>query len=115
MIIKIKVRVSTFGKNIPVCRLDTDSLTVTIFNTDTLSEEHYTFHSDSIRYHVHYVVAKYKERFQRYVDNGTIHKYLSNLETRVIEIENRWLSVGRKVTKNVSLLFSVVTNGKLMG
>lgn len=99
MIIKSKERVSTLGKNIPVCKFDTDSLTVTIFNADTQTEEHHTFHSDYIRYHVHYVVSKHKERFQRYVDNGTIYKYLSDLESRAIETENRQVEHWKKSDK----------------
>lgn len=99
MIIKSKERVSTLGKNISVCKFDTDSLTVTIFNADTQTEERYTFHSDYIRYHVHYVSAKYKERLQRYVDNGTIYKYLSDLEARAIETENRQVERWKKSDK----------------
>lgn len=108
MIIKRKERVSTLGKNIPVCKLDTDSLTITIFNADTHVEKHYTFHSDYIKYHVHYVVAKYMERFQRYVDNGTIYKYLSDPEARAIETENRQVERWKKSDKEYQ---TAVTNG----
>lgn len=31
-------------KDVPICKLDTNSLTVTIFNVDTQTEEYRTFH-----------------------------------------------------------------------
>lgn len=96
---KNKVLDENRKKSVPVCKFDTDSLTVTIFKADTQTEEHYTFYSDYIRYHVHYVAAKYKERFQRHVDNGTIYKYLSDLEAKVIETENRQVERWKKYDK----------------
>lgn len=84
------------GKDVPICALNTNTLTVTTFNADTQTEERHTFHSDYIRYHVHYVTAKYKERLQRYVDNFTIYAYLSDLETRAIETENRQIERWKK-------------------
>lgn len=86
-------------KDVPICKLDTNSLTVTIFNADTQTEEYHTFHSDYIKYHVHYVAAKYKERLQKYVDNGTIFEYLSNLEMKAIETENRQVERWKKSDK----------------
>ena len=79
--------------------LNTETLTVIAFNADTQAEEHHTFHSDYIRCQVHFVVAKYKERLQRYVDNGTIYKYISEPETRAIETENRQVERWKKSDK----------------
>ncbi len=31
-------------KDVPICKLDTNSLTVTIFNADTQTEEYHAFH-----------------------------------------------------------------------
>lgn len=99
----IKSKNKAFNKSrkndVPICKLDTENLTVTIFNADTQIEEHHTFHSDYIKYHVHYVAAKYKERLQRYVDNGTILEYLSDLEVKAIEIENRQVDRWKKSDK----------------
>ena len=96
---KNKVLDENRKKSVPVCKFDTDSMTVTIFNANTQIEKHSTFHSDYIRYHVHYVAAKYKESLQRYVDNGTIYKYLSDLEAGAIETENRQVERWKKYDK----------------
>lgn len=105
---KNKVFDENSKKSVPVCKFDTDSLTVTIFKADTQTEEHYTFYSDYIRYHVHYVAAKYKERFQRHVDNGTIYKYLPTLKREPLKQRTDRSSVGRNMTRNISLLLNVV-------
>ena len=37
-------------KYVPLWRLDTNTITVTYFNADTLTEESKTYHTDFIRY-----------------------------------------------------------------
>lgn len=72
----------------PEWELDTDSCTVTHRTADgKVSED--TFHTDYIRYHISYTVAKYPERFKRLVNKGEIYKYLDDLETRALEAESR--------------------------
>ena len=41
-------------KYVPLWRLDTNTMTVTHFNTDTQTEESKTYHTDFIRYHLHF-------------------------------------------------------------
>ncbi len=45
-------------KNVPIWRLDTNTMIVTHFNADTLIEEHKTYNTDYIRYHLHYSDCK---------------------------------------------------------
>ena len=72
-------------KNVPIWRLDTNTVTVTHFNADTLTEEHKTYHTDYIRYHLHYSDSKYPDRLRRLVDEGKIIEYLDDLELKVSE------------------------------
>lgn len=72
-------------KNVPLWRLDTNTMTVTHFNADTLTEEHKTYHTDYIRYHLHYSDSKYPDRLRRLVNDGKIIEYLYNLERKVDE------------------------------
>ena len=76
-------------KNVPIWRLDTNTLTVTHFNTDTLTEEHKTYNTDYIRYHLHYSDSKYPDRLRRLVNEGKIIKYLDDLELKVDEAISR--------------------------
>ena len=41
-------------KYVPLWSLDTNTVTVTHFNADTQTEESKTYHTDFIRYHLHY-------------------------------------------------------------
>lgn len=84
-------------KNVPVWRLDTNTMTVTHFNPDTLKEEHKTYHTDYIRYHLHYSDIKYPDRFRRLVNEGKIIQYLDDLE----------LKVSKAFDRQVELLFAV--------
>lgn len=70
-------------KNVPIWRLDTNTLTVTHFNADTLTEEYKTYHTDYIRYHFHYSDNKYPDRLRRLVNEGKIIEYLDDLELKV--------------------------------
>ena len=55
-------------KNVTIWRLDTNTMTVTHFNSDTLSLESKTYHTDYIRYHLHYSDSKYLDRLRRLVN-----------------------------------------------
>lgn len=70
-------------KNVPIWRLDTNTLTVTHFNPDTLTEESKTYHTDYIRYHLHYSDSTYPDRLRRLVNEGNIIEYLDDLELKV--------------------------------
>lgn len=77
-------------KNVPIWRLDTKTMTVTHFNTNTLAEEHKTHHTDYIRYHLHFSDSKYPpDRFHRLVNEGKIVQYLDDLELKVSKVISR--------------------------
>lgn len=60
-------------------------MTVTLFNPDTLTEESKTYHTDFIRYHLHYSDSKYPDRLRRLVNEGKIIQYLDDMELKVSE------------------------------
>jgi hypothetical protein len=70
-------------KNVPLWRLDTNTLTVTHFNPETLMEEHKTYYSDYVKYHLHYSDNHCPDRLRRLINEGSIIQYLDDLETKV--------------------------------
>lgn len=71
-----------------VWELDTDTQTVRHINSKTNETEHFTFHADHIRYHLHYVEDYQPERLQKLVDEGEIYKYLDELDIKVTDAVN---------------------------
>ena len=72
-------------KYIPLWRLDTTTLTVTYFNTDTQSEESKTYNTDFIRYHLHFSDSRCPDRLRRLVNEGKIVQYLDDMALKVNE------------------------------
>ena len=72
-------------KYVPLWRLDTNTVTVTHFNTDTQTEESKTYHTDFIRYHLHFSDSHCPDRLRRLVNEGRIVQYLDDLERKVSE------------------------------
>lgn len=83
-------------KNMPIWRLDTNTLTVTHLNPDTLTEDSKTYHTDYIRYHLHYSDSKYPDRLRRLVNEGKIIEYLDDLELKVGEAISRQVERWKK-------------------
>ena len=69
----------------PLWRLDTNTVTVTHFNADTQTEESKTYHTDFIRYHLHYSDSHCPDRLRRLVNEGKIIPYLDDMELKVVE------------------------------
>ena len=69
----------------PVWSVDTDTQTVTHKKQKKGRIERYVFHTDQIRYHLHYLEDEHPERLQKLVDDGEIYKYLDDLDTRVTD------------------------------
>ncbi|MGB4093813.1 MAG: hypothetical protein WBK46_18000 [Ruminococcus flavefaciens] len=67
-------------KYVPLWRLDTNTVTVTHFNTDTQTEESKTYHTDFIRYHLHFSDSHCPDRL---VNDGKIIQYLDDMERKV--------------------------------
>ena len=72
-------------KYVPLWRLDTNTMTVTHFNTNTQTEESKTYHADFIRYHLHFSDSHCTDRLRRLVNEGKIIQYLDDLERKVGE------------------------------
>ncbi|MEI3034791.1 MAG: hypothetical protein V8T26_08375 [[Eubacterium] siraeum] len=70
-------------KCVPLWSLDTNTMTVTNFNPDTQTEESKTYHTDFIRYHLHYSDSHCPDRLRRLVNEGKIMKYLDDMELKV--------------------------------
>ena len=63
-------------KYVPLWSLDTNTVTVTHFNGDTLAVESKTYSTDFIRYHLHYSDSKCPDRLRRLVNEGRIEQTL---------------------------------------
>lgn len=70
-------------KYVPLWRLDIDTITVTHFNPDTLTEEVRTYSTYYIGYHIHYCDSKYPDYIRRLVNEGKIIQYLDEMEIKV--------------------------------
>ncbi len=86
-------------KYVPLWRLDTNTVTVTYFNPDTLTDEHKTYHMDYIRYHLHYSDSKCPDRLRKLVNEGKIIQYLDDLELKVSEAIARQVERWKKSDK----------------
>ena len=83
-------------KSIPLWRLDTNTMTVTHFNTDTQTEESKTYHTDFIRYHLHFSDSHCPDRLRRLVNEGKIVKYLDDIERKVSEAITRQVELWKQ-------------------
>lgn len=83
-------------KDAPIWRLDTNTLTVTHFNPDTLTEENKTYNTDFIKYHLHYSDSKYPDRLHRLVNEGMIEQYLDDMELKVGEAISRQIELWKR-------------------
>lgn len=83
-------------KDVSIWRLDTNTVTVTHFNTDTLTQESKTYHTDFIRYHLQYSDSKYPDRLRKLVNEGRIIQYLDDLELKVGEAISHQVELWKK-------------------
>ncbi len=65
-------------KYVPLWRQNTNTLPVTHFNVNTKTEESRIFHTDFIRYHLHF-----SDMLRRLVNEGKIVQYLDYMELKV--------------------------------
>lgn len=72
-------------KYVPLWSLDTNTVTVTHFNLDTLAVESKTYSTDFIRYHLHFSDSHCSDRLRRLVNDGWIEQYLDDMELKVSE------------------------------
>lgn len=83
-------------KYVPLWSLDTNTMTVIRFNADTQTEESKTYHTDFIRYHLHYSDSKCPDRLSRLVNKGKIIQYLDDMELKVSEAITRQVELWKK-------------------
>lgn len=83
-------------KSVPLWRLDTNTVTVTHFNTDTQTEESKTYHTDFIRYHLHFSDSHCPDRLRRLVNEGKIMQYLDDMERKVSEAISRQVELWKQ-------------------
>ena len=83
-------------KYVPMWRLDTNTVTVTHFNADTQTEESKSYHTDFIRYHLHYSESHYPDRLRRLVNDGKIIQYLDDMELKVGEAISRQVELWKQ-------------------
>lgn len=83
-------------KYVPLWRLDTNTVTVTHFNFDTLTVESKTYNTDFIRYHLHYSDSKCPNRIRRLVNEGRIIYYLDDMEQKVSEAISRQVELWKQ-------------------
>ena len=71
-------------------------VTVTHFNADTQTDESKTYHTDFIRYHLHYSDSKCPVRLRRLVNAGKIIQYLDDMELKVSEAISRQVELWKQ-------------------
>lgn len=76
-------------KYVPLWRLDTNTVTVTHYNPDTLTTESKTYNTDFIRYHLHFSDSHCPDRLRRLVNEGKVEQYLDDMERKVNEAISR--------------------------
>jgi len=86
-------------KNVPIWKLDTNTVTVTHFNPDTLTEESKTYHTDYVRYHLSFSASYCPDRLRRLVNEGKIEQYLDDLEQRVGDAIDRQVELWKQSDK----------------
>ena len=102
-------------KCVPLWRLDTNTVTVTRFNADTQTEESKTYHTDFIRYHLHYSDSHYPDRLRRLVNEGKIMQYLDDMELKVSEAISRQVELWKQTDSCYLKAVLVADAEKILG
>ena len=83
-------------KYVPLWSLDTNTVTVTHFNADTLTEESKTYSTDFIRYNLHYSDSHCPDRLRKLVNEGKIVQYLDDMERKVSDAISRQVELWKQ-------------------
>ena len=86
-------------KYVPMWSLDTNTMTVTHFNANTLTEESKTYNTDFIRYHLHFSDSHCPDRLRRLVNEGEIIQYLDDMELKVNEAISRQVKLWKQTER----------------
>ena len=83
-------------KYVPLWRLDTNTMTITHFNPDTLTVESKPYSTDFIRYHLHFSDSHCPDRLRSLVNDGKIIQYLDDMELKVSEAISRQVELWKQ-------------------
>ena len=83
-------------KYVPLWRLDTNTMTVSHFNTDTQTDESKTYHTDFIRYHLHFSDSHCPDRLRRLVNEGKIVQDLDDMAREVSDAISRQVELWKQ-------------------
>ena len=83
-------------KYVPLWSLDTNTVTVTHFNSDTHTEESKTYHTDFIRYHLHFSDSHCPDRLRRLTNEDRIKQYLDDMELKVSDAISRQVELWKQ-------------------
>jgi len=86
-------------KNIPIWRLNINTMTVTHFDPDTLTEKSKTYNTNFIKYHLHYSDSRCSDRLRKLVNEGKIEQYLDDLEQCVADAIDRQMELWKQSDK----------------
>ena len=102
-------------KYVPLWRLDTNTMTVTKFNADTQNEESKTYHTDFIRYHLHFSDSHCPDRLRRLVNDGKIIQYLDDMERKVSDAILRQVELWKQTDSCYQKAVISGDNEKMLG
>lgn len=102
-------------KYVPLWSLDTNTVTVTHFNPDTLTIESKTYHTDFIRYHLHFSDSHCPNRLRRLVNEGRIEQYLDDMELKVSEAIYRQVEIWKQTDSCYQRAVLGNDNDKMLG
>lgn len=103
------------NKTVPIWKLNTNTMTVTYFNPDTLTAEHKTYCTDFIRYHVHYSESHCPDRLRKLVNEGSISTYLDDIETKVANAIDKQVQLWKDSDKEYQNAVAVGDTDKQTG
>ncbi len=83
-------------KYVPLWNLDTNTVTVTHFDAVMQTKESKTYHTDFIRYHLHFSDSHCPDRLRRLVNEGRIVQYLDDMERKVSEAISRQVELWKQ-------------------
>ncbi len=83
-------------KSVPLWRLDTNTVIVTYFNAATQTEESKTYHTEFIRYHLHFSDSHCPDRLRKLVNEGKIIQYLDDMERKVSDAITRQVELWKQ-------------------
>ena len=102
-------------KYVPLWRLDINTMVFTHFNPETLTEEHKTYSTDYIKYHLHYSDNQYPDRLRKLVNEGEIVQYLDELKLKVSEAIARQVERWKKSDKEYQAAVVSGDTDKILG